>query len=62
MVVGTYACDICNCENYYEVKDEDFKPLSECGSKKCKEARMTGKLTFLPTHSKFRSYQQMKIQ
>lgn len=31
-------------------------------SKKCLENKVSGKLTFLPGHSKFRSYQELKIQ
>ena len=31
-------------------------------SKKCIENKVNGKLTFLPGHSKFRSYQELKIQ
>lgn len=61
-MVATYICDICNGENYREINDSTFKPLTQCDSTKCKEAKMSGKLTFLPSHSRFRSLQQIKIQ
>lgn len=35
IVVATYACDICGCENYQEIKDSIYKPLTQCMSKKC---------------------------
>jgi DNA replication licensing factor MCM7 len=35
IVVATYACDICGCENYLEVVDNNYKPLDKCMSKKC---------------------------
>jgi DNA replication licensing factor MCM7 len=31
-------------------------------SRKCIENKVNGKLTFLPGHSKFRSFQELKIQ
>lgn len=55
--VATFACDICGCENYLEVMDNNYKPLDKCTSKKCVENRVNGKLAFLPGHSKFRPYQ-----
>jgi DNA replication licensing factor MCM7 len=60
--VAVYACDICGCENYQEIADASYKPLTHCMSKKCIENKVSGKLTFLPGHSKFRSYQELKIQ
>ena len=62
IAVATYACDICGCENYLEVFDNNYKPLDKCMSKKCVENKVNGKLSFLPGHSKFRSYQELKIQ
>lgn len=60
--MATYACEACGCENYLEVFDNNYKPLDKCMSKKCVENKVSGKLTFLPGHSKFRSYQELKIQ
>ena len=60
--VATYACDVCGCENYLEVIDNDYRPLDKCTSKKCLENRVNGKLAFLPGHSKFRPYQELKVQ
>ena len=42
--VATFACDICGCENYLEVLDNNYKPLDKCTSKKCIENRVNGKL------------------
>ena len=60
--VATFACDVCGCENYLEVLDNNYRPLDKCNSKKCVENRVNGKLAFLPGHSKFRSYQELRIQ
>lgn len=62
LVIGTYACDRCGCENYYEVNNEQFGPLMKCQSKSCIENNSNGKLSFLPGHSKFICYQDLKIQ
>lgn len=62
LVLATYACDICGCENYVEVFDNNYKPLDKCMSRKCIDNKVSGKVTFLPSHSKFRSYQEVKIQ
>lgn len=57
LVIATYACDSCGCENYYEVNNEEFGPMVKCQSKICIENMTTGRLSFLPGHSKFISYQ-----
>lgn len=62
LVIATYACDNCGCENYSHVMDGVHKPLDTCRSTKCKENNFNGKLQFLPGHSKFRSYQELKVQ
>lgn len=51
--IGTFTCDICGCENYMEIMNDKFTPMQACQSKKCKENDVSGKLTFLPTHSRF---------
>lgn len=62
IAVATYACDVCGCENYLEVFDNNYKPMDKCMSKKCIDNKVNGKLAFLPGHSKFRSYQELRIQ
>ena len=62
IAVATFACDVCGCENYLEVLDNNYRPLDKCTSKKCVENRVNGKLAFLPGHSKFRPYQELRIQ
>lgn len=59
--MATYACDVCGCENYLEVFDISYYPLTVCQSKKCKENKVSGKMTFLPSHSKFIEYQEVII-
>lgn len=36
--------------------------MTKCQSRVCIENKINGKLTFLPGHSKFISYQELKIQ
>lgn len=62
LVVATYTCDVCGSQNYVVVLDGAHKPLEICASKKCKTNNVRGKLTFLPGHSKFRAYQEVKVQ
>jgi DNA replication licensing factor MCM7 len=62
LTMATYICDLCGCENYMEVFDNSYKPLDKCMSKKCIDNKVNGKLTFLPSNSKFKSIQYLKIQ
>jgi len=62
LVVATYACDSCGSENYNHILDGVHKPMDTCRSHKCRENKIRGKLQFLPGHSKFRSYQELKVQ
>ncbi len=59
ILVATYACNICGCENYQEVFDISYYPLSVCQSATCKDNKVSGQLTFVPGHSKFIAYQQV---
>ena len=45
-----------------EINDSNFTPIKDCKSTKCKGDKVNGNLTFLPGHSKFRSYQIARIQ
>jgi len=60
--IGTFTCDICGCENYMEIMNDKFTPMHTCQSKKCRENNVSGKLTFLPKHSRFMPSQEIKIQ
>lgn len=60
--MATYACDTCGFENYQEINDRNYKPLTKCMSKRCEENKVNGKLTFLPGHSTFKEYQEIKVQ
>lgn len=62
LVLATYTCEVCGCENYQEVSSKEFSPLVNCTSRKCKESKSNGKLTFHSGASKFVSYQELKIQ
>lgn len=62
MIVATFACDVCGCENYTEVKNDSYRPMLVCASKKCQTNTLNGKLTFLPGHSTFVSAQNVKVQ
>jgi DNA replication licensing factor MCM7 len=37
--------------------DNSYRPLTVCTSTKCKDNKVSGKLTFLPGFSKFKTYQ-----
>ncbi len=45
-----------------EINDSNFTPIKDCKSSKCKTDQVNGNLTFLPGHSKFRSFQESRIQ
>lgn len=60
--VATFTCDVCGSENYMEIFNDHFHPLTECQSKKCKENSIGGKLSFIPKHSHFIPTQEIKIQ
>lgn len=62
LTVATYACDSCGCENYQEIYGGKYNPLTKCMSKRCIENKISGKLTFLPGHSTFLDYQELKVQ
>ena len=62
MVTATYSCDACGSENYQNVYGRDFTPLTDCTSKRCKDNKMNGKLTFISGSSKFNAFQELKIQ
>lgn len=60
--VGTFACDVCGCENYMEIFNDKYTPLQNCQSKKCLENTVNGKLTFVPKNSHFIPSQEIAIQ
>lgn len=62
LVMATYTCEVCGCENYQSVTSKEFNPLVNCTSRKCKESKSNGKLTFNTGSSKFISQQELKIQ
>lgn len=62
ITVATYTCDNCGFENYIQVFDDTLSYMTKCNSTACVENKMNGQVTFLPGHSKFISYQEIKIQ
>lgn len=62
IIMATYTCDSCGCENYQPVLSKEYMPRIVCTSMKCKENKVNGKLTFQPGSSTFTSFQQLKIQ
>lgn len=62
LAVATFTCDICGNENYMEIFNDYFHPMTNCQSRKCKEDRVSGKLSFIPKHSHFVPTQEIKIQ
>ena len=62
LTVATYACDSCGCENYQEIYGGVYQPMTRCMSRKCIENKINGKITFLPGHSTFCEYQELKVQ
>ena len=62
MQVAVYACDSCGFEVYQTVSGKTFTPMVECPSQKCIKNMVKGQLILQVKHSKFVSYQDIKIQ
>ena len=62
VAVATYTCDSCPHEVYQEVRNRQFMPLSECPSSFCANNRTRGRLQLQARGSKFRKFQELKIQ
>ena len=62
MTVAVYACDSCGFEMYQTVSGKQFTPLVECLSTQCVKNMVKGQLILQIKHSKFISFQEIKIQ
>jgi DNA replication licensing factor MCM7 len=60
--VVTYHCDVCGAEVFQSVEAENYTPLTECQSVRCKENKHKGKLNQSIRTSKFTRYQEMRVQ
>jgi DNA replication licensing factor MCM7 len=60
--VVTYHCDVCGAEVFQSVESENYTPLTECQSIRCKENKHKGKLNQSIRTSKFTRYQEMRVQ
>merc|ERR1719223_296311 len=62
MQVVTYHCDVCGAEVFQNVESEQYTPLKECPSQRCKDNKQQGKLNCNTRTSKFVRYQEMRVQ
>jgi DNA replication licensing factor MCM7 len=51
--VVTYHCDVCGADVFQSVEGENYTPLTECQSVRCKENKHKGKLNMSIRTSKF---------
>jgi DNA replication licensing factor MCM7 len=62
MQVVTYHCDVCGAEVFQCVESENYTPMSECPSQRCRENKQRGKLNMSIRTCKFIRYQEMRVQ
>ncbi|PIA12811.1 MCM-domain-containing protein [Coemansia reversa NRRL 1564] len=62
MVVAAYVCDACGSEVFQEVKTRQFTPLTQCSGAQCVANRRRGKLQRLTRASRFRRFQEVRLQ
>jgi DNA replication licensing factor MCM7 len=60
--VVTYHCELCGSEIFMSVESEQYTPLRECPSQRCRDNKVSGKLRQNNRTSKFGKYQEMKVQ
>lgn len=60
--IQAYYCNICGCESYQHVNNAEYTPLLDCQSQRCKNNNSKGDLLRVDRGSKFRSFQEIKIQ
>jgi DNA replication licensing factor MCM7 len=60
--VASSSCDRCGWETYAEVKSRSFMPETLCRSKECQTNGVRGKLYMQSRRSKFKKYQELKLQ
>ncbi|KAI5171864.1 DNA replication licensing factor MCM7 [Nematocida sp. LUAm3] len=62
MWVAVYLCDQCTSEVFQEVEGDNFLPLSECTTERCKIGRVKGTLHLQTRSSRFRAKQVVQVQ
>jgi DNA replication licensing factor MCM7 len=60
--VVTYMCDVCGAEIFQSVEGENYTPVRECPSQRCKDNKQAGKLKSNVRTCKFVKYQEMRVQ
>ncbi|KAL7421120.1 DNA replication licensing factor MCM7 [Cryptotrichosporon argae] len=62
LLVNAYTCDSCGNEIFQEIAQKAFTPLATCPSEQCKANQTNGKLHMQTRASRFRPFQEVKIQ
>jgi DNA replication licensing factor MCM7 len=60
--VVTYMCDVCGAEIFQSVEGENYTPVRECPSQRCKDNKQAGRLKSNVRTCKFVKYQEMRVQ
>jgi DNA replication licensing factor MCM7 len=62
LLVNAYTCDSCGNEIFQEIAQKAFTPLNACPSAQCTTNGGKGKLFMQTRASRFRPFQEVKIQ
>ncbi|WWD21313.1 hypothetical protein CI109_105797 [Kwoniella shandongensis] len=62
LLVNAYTCDSCGNEIFQEIAQKAFTPLTVCPSEECRRNQTTGQLHMQTRASRFRPFQEVKIQ
>lgn len=62
LLVNAYTCDACGNEIFQEIAQKSFTPLVDCPSEACKKNSIKGKLFMQSRASRFKPFQDVKIQ
>jgi DNA replication licensing factor MCM7 len=62
LLVNAYTCESCGNEIFQEIAQKAFTPLAQCPSQQCKLNNSKGQLHMQTRASRFRPFQEVKIQ
>lgn len=62
LLVNAYTCDTCGNEIFQEIASKSFTPLSDCPSERCTTDGGKGRLHMQTRASRFRPFQEVRIQ
>lgn len=62
LLVNAYTCESCGHEIFQEIAQKAFTPLYACPSEQCKTNNISGVLHMQTRASRFRPFQEVKIQ